>query len=271
LIRLLRSVYRRISGKDRLQDISELQFLPNILKTRNIIPKTSESDIGRPLYRELSQHLHDALYRKDRLESVVLILQRVQQTARNVRDRLSIDSSQILNRLEDFPDTPFGDPLELLDKTLFTLSAFSGLAMESMTRGLGWRFMDMGRRVERGMNLAVLIHIALPWVSSESSTPLQALLAILGKTSDPTREDLGNAVHLPSVPSWGAGQDVDSGTQFSFSWGVSDFSARRVFGTDVEVSVTGICCVLEFGRKRFFSQSQIRSKIPFLRSLSRIS
>jgi hypothetical protein len=47
---------------------------------------------------------------------------------------------------------PASDPLELLDDTLFTLSAFSGLAMESMTRGLGWRFMDMGRRVERAMN-----------------------------------------------------------------------------------------------------------------------
>ncbi len=128
-------------------------FLLNILQTKNIIPKASDAEIGLPLYRELWQHLHDALYRKDRPESVVFILRRVQETARNVRDRLSIDSSRVLNRLEEFSNNPFCDPLELLDKTLFTLSAFSGLAMESMTRGLGWRFMDMGRRVERAMNL----------------------------------------------------------------------------------------------------------------------
>ena len=32
LIRLLRSIYRRLSGEDRLQDIPELLFLLNILK-----------------------------------------------------------------------------------------------------------------------------------------------------------------------------------------------------------------------------------------------
>jgi uncharacterized alpha-E superfamily protein len=69
------------------------------------------------------------------------------------------------------PSAPASDPLELLDDTLFTLSAFSGLAMESMTRGLGWRFMDMGRRVERAMNQTHLIRIGLPQVCSESRAP----------------------------------------------------------------------------------------------------
>ena len=102
----------------------------------------------------------------------------MQQTARNVRDCLSVDSSRVINRLDDFPDSPLGDPLELLDRTLFTLSAFSGLAMESMTRGLGWRFMDMGRRVERAMNQAVLIRIGLPQVCGDSRNTLQALLEV---------------------------------------------------------------------------------------------
>jgi len=68
--------------------------------------------------------------------------------------------------------------LELLDDTLFTLSAFSGLAMESMTRGLGWRFMDMGRRVERAMNQTGLIRIGLPQVCRESRSTLEALLEV---------------------------------------------------------------------------------------------
>ncbi len=178
LIRLLRSVYRRLSGEDRLGDIPELQFLLNILRSKNIIPKSAEADVGLPFFRELSQYLHDALYRKDRPESVVFILKRVQVTARNVRDRLSVDTSRVLNRLEDFADYPSNDPLELLDKTLFTLSAFSGLAMESMTRGLGWRFMDMGRRVERALNQAVLIRIGLPWICGDSRNTLQAFLEV---------------------------------------------------------------------------------------------
>lgn len=178
LIRLLRSVYRRLSGEDRPEDIPELQFLLNILRKKDSIPRSPEAEIGLPHYRELLQHLNEALYQKDRPESVVSILQRVQITARNVRDRLSVDSSRVINRLEDFADNPSGDPLELLETTLFTLSAFSGLAMESMTRGLGWRFMDMGRRVERAMNHAALLRICLPQVCSDARNSLRSLLEV---------------------------------------------------------------------------------------------
>jgi hypothetical protein len=109
---------------------------------------------------------------------VIAILKRVQDAARNVRDRLSLDSWRVINRLESFADNPAGDPLELLDDTLFTLSAFSGLAMESMTRGLGWRFMDMGRRVERAMNQTELIRIGLPQVCQRIPQRLEALLEV---------------------------------------------------------------------------------------------
>ena len=37
----------------------------------------------------------------------------------------------------------------MLNQMIVNLSAFSGLGMESMTRGPGWRFLDMGRRIER--------------------------------------------------------------------------------------------------------------------------
>ena len=40
----------------------------------------------------------------------------------------------------------------MLNQTVMHLSAFSGLGMESMTRGPGWRFLDMGRRIERAVH-----------------------------------------------------------------------------------------------------------------------
>ncbi len=178
LIRLLRPVYRRLAGEARPEEIPELQFLLDILTTREIIPGSSESQADGPLYLELFHHLHEALYQRDKTDSVVSILKRIQETAQNVRDRLSVDSFSIINRLEDFTGLPTSDPLELLDKTLFTLSGFSGLAMESMTRGLGWRFMDMGRRVERAISQAALIRTALPRIRQNSSTRLQALLEV---------------------------------------------------------------------------------------------
>ncbi len=180
LIRLLRPVYRRLSSEDRPEEIPELQFLLDITREKNIIPgpPDSQPEVPGPLYLELFHHLHEALYQRDKADSVVSILRRVQETAQNVRDRLSVDSFSIINRLEDFTGLPTSDPLELLDKTLFTLSGFSGLAMESMTRGLGWRFMDMGRRVERAINQASLVRIALPLISENSPARLQALLEV---------------------------------------------------------------------------------------------
>ena len=41
----------------------------------------------------------------------------------------------------------------LLNGCLELLSAFSGLERENVTRGAGWLFMSLGRRLERGINL----------------------------------------------------------------------------------------------------------------------
>jgi uncharacterized circularly permuted ATP-grasp superfamily protein/uncharacterized alpha-E superfamily protein len=177
-IRLLRSVYRRLTGEARLVDVPDLPFLLSLLRAENTIPRIGDDEEPVPRYRTLTALLHAALYRKDRPESVVAVLARVRQAARNVRDRLSLDSWRTINHLEGFSDTSTGDPLDLLDDTLFTLSAFSGLAMESMTRGLGWRFMDMGRRVERAINLTHRIGTVLPGICAQSTSALEAILEV---------------------------------------------------------------------------------------------
>ena len=176
LIRLLRAVFKRLSGEEKPEEVPELQFLLNILQTKNIIPKLSAT--GSSFSLEVRRHLQNALHGKDRAESILSILRRVQQTARNVRDRLSIDSIRVINRMENFRESADIEPLDLLDQTLFTLSSFSGLAMESMTRGLGWNFMDMGRRIERALNQAMLIRVGLPLVCKDSHNTLQALLEV---------------------------------------------------------------------------------------------
>ncbi len=36
--------------------------------------------------------------------------------------------------------------------TLQELASFAGLAQENMNRAAGWRFLEMGRRIERAIN-----------------------------------------------------------------------------------------------------------------------
>lgn len=178
LVRLLRSVLRRLSGEARPGDIPELSYLLNLLRAEQILPAAPDAASEIPRFQELSAQLNSALYRPDRPESVAAVLNQIRESARRVRDRLSLDSWRVINRLSGLADSPAGDPLEFLNDTLFTLSAFSGLAMESMTRGLGWRFMDMGRRIERGIHHARLIRIGLSRIGAEPGRALEALLEV---------------------------------------------------------------------------------------------
>lgn len=175
-IRLLRSVFRRLSGEARPEDIPELAFLLNLLGAIGVIPPFADGE--GPEQEVLDGQLREALFCRDCTESIVTILARVREAARNVRDRLSPDSWRVINRLEDFGEHLAGDPLDLLDNTLFTLNAFSGLAMEGMTRGLGWRFMDMGRRIERALYEIRLVRFGLPLVCRASRNALAALLEV---------------------------------------------------------------------------------------------
>jgi uncharacterized alpha-E superfamily protein len=69
--------------------------------------------------------------------------------------------------------------LDLLNRTVLTVAAFGGLAMESMTRGQGWRFLDMGRRLERSLSIISLIHSTLGVAGGSEGPLLEAVLEIM--------------------------------------------------------------------------------------------
>ena len=71
-----------------------------------------------------------------------------------MRDRLSSDNWRLLNRLaEDADGAPdahrLAEALELLDHAIISLVAVGGLEMAHMTRDDGWRFLSLGRHLER--------------------------------------------------------------------------------------------------------------------------
>jgi len=69
-------------------------------------------------------------------------------------------------------------PEEALDPLVTALMALSGLAHESMVRGMGWRFMQMGKRLERGLLTATTIkNLLVPEVNrSDQNTLIEAML-----------------------------------------------------------------------------------------------
>jgi uncharacterized alpha-E superfamily protein len=111
-------------------------------------------------------------------------LQAILRTASGVRERLSSDAWLSVSNLDELSatlpfvgNTPLSDrTLQVMDDMLSLLSAISGLFMENMTRGHGWHFQDLGRRIERGLNLCNLIHSTLTPPNREVEAILWALL-----------------------------------------------------------------------------------------------
>jgi len=88
---------------------------------------------------------------------------------------------------------------EHMDRLITALSAFSGLIMESMTRGNGWLFLDMGRRLERALLLISLLRSSFSTVQAEGTESL--LTESLLDTSDNLicyRQHYRNSIELPS-------------------------------------------------------------------------
>ncbi len=91
-------------------------------------------------------------------------LKAIERLSVAARDRFSLDMRRTLNHLIGGVRAQLGriggDPdrlLDLLDELVRLSAALSGLASENMTRGSGWRFLDLGRRIERGVYVARVV------------------------------------------------------------------------------------------------------------------
>ncbi len=90
------------------------------------------------------------------------------------RDRLSDDTWRFFNRLEGIVHSPqspttSAEILRTLDTLVLHLAAFSGMQAENMTRGQGWRFLEVGRRIERALGGFSLLRTAAEHVDADVS------------------------------------------------------------------------------------------------------
>jgi uncharacterized circularly permuted ATP-grasp superfamily protein/uncharacterized alpha-E superfamily protein len=104
------------------------------------------------------------------------------RVAAAVRDRLSPDNWRVLNQLAEqalSPPRTVEDTLDVIDRSITWLVAVGGLEMAHMTRDDGWRFLSVGRHLERLLFVAATLHVP---VSDEAGDP--ALLGWLLELSD---------------------------------------------------------------------------------------
>jgi uncharacterized circularly permuted ATP-grasp superfamily protein/uncharacterized alpha-E superfamily protein len=101
----------------------------------------------------------DTLHDQKAYGSVIYLVRAARRTAASMRERLSADFWTLLlnleNQLAEGAQNLLSEAeaLQQVEDALQLLAALSGLAQENMNRVAGWRFLDMGRRIERGINI----------------------------------------------------------------------------------------------------------------------
>jgi len=87
------------------------------------------------------------------------------RVAFSLRDRMSVDHWRTLNRLIADPALQREPALPMtlvwLDRAITSMMTLSGFVLDGMTRGIGWRFVSMGRRVERLSTMCAALQVAI--------------------------------------------------------------------------------------------------------------
>jgi uncharacterized circularly permuted ATP-grasp superfamily protein/uncharacterized alpha-E superfamily protein len=175
-LRLVRALLGRLIDTDLTQGRNEtLRRLANLLVAWGASPGGKT----QTLLAQASAALHGI----DQYGSAIATVREARRTASVIRERLSIDAWRLFGdmqqqlTLEDGHEPSEGEVYEIADRALKSLAAFSGLSQENMVRGPGWRFLDIGRRLERGVATCRFArHFA------ETTAPMDSLDALLDLT-----------------------------------------------------------------------------------------
>jgi uncharacterized circularly permuted ATP-grasp superfamily protein/uncharacterized alpha-E superfamily protein len=160
IMRLLRGALSRLDP-----DLAAFQHRETVIRALDVLLGKDEGVVS--LSRQdagIEQRARSLLSGRGRSFGIVGTLDNVHRIASLIRDRLSVE---LWRNLQTFQGSPIWsgqtepksltEALDHLDLGIATLAAFNGMAAENMTRNYGWTFLEIGRRVERALNLSELL------------------------------------------------------------------------------------------------------------------
>jgi len=185
LVRVLLPVFSGDAAQARGTAIdTTLHFLQGM----QLLPKEfHDSPIARQWWR-LQGLLGQMVFDADHVSGIGWNVRQIRRLSWEVKERLSQDTWRVLQQLErGFSSTPPANPDRRfvaagnqLDDVVIMLAAFAGLLSENPARGHGWRFLDIGRRVERALQMIQLLHVGV----ATASYPDDAYLDVLVQVAD---------------------------------------------------------------------------------------
>lgn len=164
IARLLRTTLARLVGEDELNDLPEMTRLVAALAAVGQLEPDYAIEGLDGAMPQLDSVLPSSVFDTANPRALQNSVASALHNATAVRDRISLDAYRIFQSIHaDIsgsrrPTTVnVSRAMERLNRLITHLMAFSGLTAESLTRTHGWRFVLLGRRLERADQTAELL------------------------------------------------------------------------------------------------------------------
>lgn len=195
--RLLRSALRRFTPESNGATSPHLAPLLETLEQKGQLAGGQQAGQGQIQGQSMSRQnlealeagLLAAIFDPQNEGSLRQLVGHLQRIAMFVRDRTSNDLWRAANQLGDLlagaPQEKIllaADALGILNQMLLGLAAFHGLARENMTRAQGWRFIDLGLRIERATSLCTFLDCSLRSPEADNPSVLETVLEVADST-----------------------------------------------------------------------------------------
>lgn len=187
--RLLRSALLRFNPESTGSALPLIAPLLDTLELQGQLPAAADHPERRKNPEALEAELLAAIFNPRHPGSLRATADQLERLGMLVRDRTSNDLWRVVSQLNDKLAMPAsapvmlaGDAIGLLSQTLLHLASFHGLARENMTRAQGWRFLDMGQRIERASFLSTFLQAALNSPEADNPSVLEAVLEVVDST-----------------------------------------------------------------------------------------
>ncbi len=187
LCRILRCMLVRMTGEGGASGLVSLMRLHESLESPYSRLAKDDPQGHLDQMRELEEEVLSLIFEEQRRDSLSANFSRAARAAAQVRDRLSGDMLRIVSQFNSVArasgHSAWGyvstaDALAVLNRCVSTLAALRGIEMENMTRGPGWRFLNIGRRIERSVQMIDLFRAIIVPLDAQTWQSLELLLDV---------------------------------------------------------------------------------------------
>jgi uncharacterized circularly permuted ATP-grasp superfamily protein/uncharacterized alpha-E superfamily protein len=171
MIRLIRSIHTRRNETLQFEDPVNRAALQMLLRGLTHMSMTYPGFTGNGASDRLAEPLAeiiDLIRNPQRTGTLAANLAACLNAAYAVRNLVSADTRRVFNDIGDelaglaqAGDSDLQFLQDAQDRIIIALMAIAGAASESMSRDLGWHFLNLGRRLERALLLIALLRAVL--------------------------------------------------------------------------------------------------------------